>query len=51
MTAATPSTTRTYDIICFGDEVPGLLAIVSAAREFRRRTGKNPRTLVMFKGN
>ena len=51
MTAATPSTTRTYDIICFGDEVPGLLAIVSAAREFRRRIGKNPRTLVMFKGN
>ncbi len=51
MTAATPSSTRTYDIICFGDEVPGLLAIVSAAREFRRRIGKNPRTLVMFKGN
>ena len=51
MTAATPSTTRTYDIICFGDEVPGLLAIVSAAREFRRRVGKNPKTLVMFKGN
>ncbi len=51
MTTATPSTTRTYDIICFGDEVPGLLAIVSAAREFRRRIGKNPKTLVMFKGN
>ena len=51
MTTATPSTTRTYDIICFGDEVPGLLAIVSAAREFCRRIGKNPRTLVMFKGN
>ena len=50
MTAATPST-RTYDIICFGDEVPGLLAIVSAAREFHRRVGKNPKTLVMFKGN
>jgi FAD dependent oxidoreductase len=51
MTAANPSNTRTYDIIGFGDEVPGILALVSAAREFRRRTGKNPRTLLMFKSN
>jgi FAD dependent oxidoreductase len=41
---------RVYDLICFGDEVPGLLAVVAAAREFRRRTGKFPKTLVMFKG-
>jgi FAD dependent oxidoreductase len=51
MTAATPSSTRSYDIIGFGDEVPGILAIVAAAREFRRRIGKFPRTLIMFKGN
>ncbi|KAM3097805.1 FAD-dependent oxidoreductase [Phormidesmis sp. 146-12] len=51
MTAATPSTTRTYDIIGFGDEVPGILAIVAAAREYRRRIGKFPKSLIMFKGN
>lgn len=51
MTAAIPSTTRTYDLICFGDEVPGILALVAAAREYRRRTGLLPKTLLMFKGN
>lgn len=51
MTATPKPTTRTYDLICFGDEVPGILAIVSAAREYRRRTGKHLRTLLMFKGN
>jgi hypothetical protein len=51
MTASIPPTTRTYDLIGFGDEVPGLLALVAAAREFNRRTGKRLRVLVMFKGN
>lgn len=48
MTQPTP---RSYDFICFGDEVPGILAIVTAAREYRRRTNSFPRSLVMFKGN
>lgn len=51
MTAATPSSTRSYDIVGFGDEVPGILALVCAAREYRRRIGRFPRTLLMFKGN
>ena len=42
---------RHYDIICFGDEVPGILAVVSAAREHYRRVKKYPRSLVLFKGN
>lgn len=45
------ATPRVYDLICFGDEVPGILAVVAAAREFRRRTGKLPKSLVMFKGD
>lgn len=45
------ATPRIYDLICFGDEVPGILAVVAAAREFRRRTGKLPKTLVLFKGD
>ncbi len=51
MTAATQPTTRTYDLIGFGDEVPGVLALVAAAREFNRRTGRKLRALLMFKGN
>lgn len=51
MTSATPSVTRSYDIIGFGDEVPGVLALICAAREYRRRTGRLPKTLLMFKGN
>ncbi|MBD2020694.1 FAD-dependent oxidoreductase [Leptolyngbya sp. FACHB-36] len=51
MTTGTPAKTRTYDLIGFGDEVPGVLAIVSAVREHRRRTGKTLRTLMLFKGN
>ena len=43
--------TREYDIICFGDEVPGVLSLVCASREYYRRTGKNPRSLLLFKGN
>jgi hypothetical protein len=42
---------RSYDIIGFGDEVPGVLALVAAAREMRRRTGRNPRTLLLLKGD
>jgi FAD dependent oxidoreductase len=51
MTAATPTAPRPYDIICFGDEVPGILAVVAAAREYRRQTGKALKTLVMAKGS
>ena len=50
MTVATQPP-RSYDVIGFGDEVPGVLALVGAAREYRRRTGKGLRTLLMFKGN
>jgi FAD dependent oxidoreductase len=40
-----------YDFIGFGDEVPGILALVSAAREHHRQTGSYPRSLLIFKGN
>ncbi|MBV6626347.1 MAG: S-layer homology domain-containing protein [Rivularia sp. (in: Bacteria)] len=43
--------TREYDIICFGDEVPGVLTLICASREYHRRTGKYPRSLLLFKGN
>jgi FAD dependent oxidoreductase len=42
---------RLYDFIGFGDEVPGILALVAAAREHRRQTGSYPRSLLVFKGN
>jgi len=51
---STPTSTpapRAYDLIGFGDEVPGVLALVAAAREHRRRTGNPLRTLLMFKSN
>lgn len=51
MTSAPPSVIRTYDFIGFGDEVPGILALVAAAREYRRRRGVLPRSLLMFKGD
>ena len=41
---------RTFDLIVFGDEVPGVLALVTAAREVRQRTGAWPRSLLMLKG-
>ncbi|MFP4219086.1 MAG: S-layer homology domain-containing protein [Phormidium sp.] len=41
---------RTFDLIVFGDEVPGVLALVTAARELRQRTGDWPRSLLMLKG-
>lgn len=40
---------RSYDVIGFGDEVPGVLAVISAAREYRRRTKRYPRVLLMSK--
>lgn len=51
MTSSPAVITRTYDLIGFGDEVPGILALVSASREFQRRTQRQPRGLLMFKGN
>jgi FAD dependent oxidoreductase len=45
------SNVRSYDVICFGDEVPGVLAIISAAREYRRRTKMYPKVLLMSKGS
>ncbi|MFM7446989.1 MAG: FAD-dependent oxidoreductase [Leptolyngbyaceae cyanobacterium] len=50
MTVSPTSLTRTYDLVGFGDEVPGILALVAAAREFNRRTGRRLRTLLMLKG-
>lgn len=51
MTHSAQSLVRSYDIIGFGDEVPGILALVSAVREYRRRNNQFPRTLLLFKGN
>lgn len=43
-------TEKTYDLIGFGDEVPGVLALVAAARAYRKRTGGYvPRSLLMLK--
>ncbi|NEO32006.1 MAG: FAD-dependent oxidoreductase [Symploca sp. SIO3C6] len=42
---------RYYDVIGFGDEIPGIFALISAAREYRRRTSKYPRILLMSKGS
>lgn len=42
---------RYYDVIVYGDEVPGVFAAVSAAREYRRRTKQYPRVLLLSKGN
>src|SRR4028119_2216223 len=42
---------RSYDVIGFGDEVAGVLALISAAREYRRRTKKYARILLMSKCN
>ncbi|HEY9639135.1 MAG TPA: FAD-dependent oxidoreductase [Coleofasciculaceae cyanobacterium] len=45
------ASTRSYDFIGFGDEVPGILALISAAREYRRRIGSYPKSVVMLRGN
>jgi FAD dependent oxidoreductase len=42
---------RDYDVIVFGDEVPGVFAAISAAREYRRKTQQAPRVLLLSKGN
>jgi len=42
---------QSYDLIGFGDEIPGVLAVIAAAREYRRRTNKYPSILLMSKGN
>jgi FAD dependent oxidoreductase len=44
------SAPRSYDLIGFGDEVCGVLALICAAREYRRRTKKYARILLMSKG-
>jgi FAD dependent oxidoreductase len=49
--AVNNSNIRNYDIIAFGDELPGIFALVCAAREYYRRTNKYPRSLLLFKGN
>jgi hypothetical protein len=49
--AVSNSSIRNYDIITFGDELPGIFALVCAAREHYRRTNKYPRSLLLFKGN
>lgn len=41
---------KSYDLIGFGDEVCGVLALICAAREHRRRTKKYARILLMSKG-
>ena len=43
--------TRSYDFIGFGDEVPGILSLVSAAREYYSRTGSYPKSVLMLRGN
>lgn len=40
---------RRYDLVVFGDEVPGVLAAVAAARQQRRR-GRPPRVLLISPG-
>jgi FAD dependent oxidoreductase len=47
----TPPVTRSYDFICFGDEVPGIFALITAVREYRRRTNQFPRSLLMLKAS
>ncbi|MDY6939503.1 MAG: S-layer homology domain-containing protein [Cyanobacteriota bacterium] len=42
---------NTYDLIVYGDEVPGVLGLVSAAREYYRQVQQYPRTLLMVKNN
>jgi hypothetical protein len=42
---------RVYDFIGFGDEIPGIFALVAAGREFQRRMGRMPQSLLMFKGS
>lgn len=49
--AAPGAVTQDYDIIGYGDEVPGVLALVAAAREYRARAGKPARVLLLTAGD
>ncbi|TAD76293.1 MAG: FAD-dependent oxidoreductase [Oscillatoriales cyanobacterium] len=49
--AAPGNVTQDYDIIGYGDEVPGVLALVAAAREYRARAGKPARVLLLTAGD
>jgi|694.fasta_scaffold50044_6 hypothetical protein len=40
---------RSYNLVVFGDEVPGVLAAVAAPREQRRR-GRPPQVLLLSPG-
>jgi hypothetical protein len=40
---------RTYDIIAFGDELPGIISLICAAREYYCRTNRYRRSLLMLK--
>lgn len=40
-----------YDIVGYGDEVPGILSLVAAAREYRRRAGESLKILLVSTGN
>ena len=43
---------KSFDVICFGDEVPGVLALVAAGREYSRRNkGKKLCVLLMSPGD
>ena len=42
---------RIYDLIVYGDEVPGVLALVSASREYKRQTGLTLKTLLLIKSS
>ena len=46
-----PNPPRIYDLIVYGDEVPGVLALVSASREYKRQTGLNLKTLLLIKSS
>jgi hypothetical protein len=42
---------RIYDLIVYGDEVPGVLALVAAAREYKRQTKLTLKTLLLVKSS
>jgi FAD dependent oxidoreductase len=46
-----PNPPRIYDLIVYGDEVPGVLALVSAAREYKRQTNTTLKTLLLIKSS
>ena len=46
-----PTAPRIYDLIVFGDDVPGVLALVSASREYKRQTGKQLKALLLIKSS